>query len=102
MGRIYGAMVRRIGDELLAKCPDQFGRDFANNKEKVKTMLETDSKNLTNKVSGYVTSRISSSEKQKARLSKEQEGTTTQPDTETDAAGTQPDTETDAAGSESE
>jgi|GEM_PF-1209088 small subunit ribosomal protein S17e len=65
MGRIYGDLIKRVGEELLTKHPDLFNGDFESNKDKVKAALKTDSKKLINKVAGYITSKVNASNKTK-------------------------------------
>lgn len=66
MGRIYGGVVKRVGEELLTKYPGLFDGDFESNKDKVKTALNTDSKKMVNKVAGYITSKVNSLSKTRA------------------------------------
>lgn len=73
MGRIYGGPVKRIGDELINKYPGLFNGDFDNNKEKVRAVLNVESKKLVNKVAGYITSKINASDRAKPSSEEEVE-----------------------------
>ncbi len=58
MGRLYDARIKKIGDELVEKYQDVLGIDFYENKKIVSGKLNTNSKFVRNKVTGYVTSKI--------------------------------------------
>jgi len=73
MGRIYGTVVRKVGDELIARYPALFNENFEENKEKVSMLLKTESKVLKNKVAGYLTSRIRAANKMKATSAEQAE-----------------------------
>jgi len=58
LGRLYDARIKKIGDELVEKYQDVLGIDFYENKKIVSGKLNTNSKFVRNKVTGYVTSKI--------------------------------------------
>jgi small subunit ribosomal protein S17e len=57
MGNIRPTYIKRVGEELLVRFPDQFGTSFEDNKKKVSelTDLGASSKSMRNRVAGYVT-----------------------------------------------
>jgi small subunit ribosomal protein S17e len=48
--------VKRMSNELLERYPDKFTIDFNENKEAVKNLAIVRSKELRNKISGFITS----------------------------------------------
>lgn len=48
--------VKRMSNELLERFPDQFTIDFNENKEAIKNHAQVRSKELRNKIAGYITS----------------------------------------------
>ena len=55
MGRIKTTLVKRVTHELMSRHGNEFTEDFKKNKEIVNTLISTPSKNLRNKIVGYVT-----------------------------------------------
>lgn len=57
MGNIRPTYIKRVGEELLLRFPDQFSTNFEENKKKVNelTDLGGTSKSMRNRVAGYVT-----------------------------------------------
>ncbi|MGH2670544.1 MAG: 30S ribosomal protein S17e [bacterium] len=55
MGNIRPTYIKRVGEELLLRFPDQFGTDFDANKKKVSELTDMTSKSMRNRVAGYVT-----------------------------------------------
>jgi len=47
--------VKKIARELVTLYPDKFTTNFEDNKKLVKTLIEKSSPKLTNRISGYVT-----------------------------------------------
>ncbi len=50
--------VKRMSNELLERYPDKFTIDFNENKETIKNYAQIRSKELRNKIAGYITSVI--------------------------------------------
>ncbi len=48
--------VKRMSNELLERFPDKFTIDFNENKEAIKNHAQVRSKELRNKIAGYITS----------------------------------------------
>lgn len=48
--------VKRMANELLERYPDKFSIDFNENKETIKGYAHIRSKELRNKIAGYITS----------------------------------------------
>ncbi len=48
--------VKRMSNELLERFPDKFTVDFNENKEAIKNYAQVRSKELRNKIAGYITS----------------------------------------------
>lgn len=55
MGRIKTQLTKRIGRKLMDSHPEDFKRDFKENKEKVEKYLEIASPKLRNMITGHVT-----------------------------------------------
>jgi small subunit ribosomal protein S17e len=55
MGRIKTSLIKNIALELVEKHPDKFTKDFSQNKEAVKQLVEIKSKKLRNMIAGYIT-----------------------------------------------
>ncbi|HKX97638.1 MAG TPA: 30S ribosomal protein S17e [Candidatus Nitrosocosmicus sp.] len=50
--------VKKMANELLERYPDKFTSDFNENKETIKNFAIVRSKELRNKIAGYVTKNI--------------------------------------------
>lgn len=50
--------VKRMSNELLERYPDKFTVDFNENKDMIKNFATIRSKELRNKIAGYITSTI--------------------------------------------
>lgn len=55
MGNIRPTYIKRVGEELLERFPDQFGTSFDENKKKVSELTDLTSKSMRNRIAGYVT-----------------------------------------------
>jgi small subunit ribosomal protein S17e len=55
MGNIRPTYIKRVGEELMLKFPDQFGTSFEENKKKVSELTDLSSTSMRNRVAGYVT-----------------------------------------------
>ncbi|HEB37455.1 MAG TPA: 30S ribosomal protein S17e [Thermoplasmatales archaeon] len=55
MGNIRQTNIKNIAIELVERFPDQFSTDFQQNKKKVEELTDVASKELRNKIAGYVT-----------------------------------------------
>ncbi len=55
MGNIRQTYIKRVALELLRKHEDLFTEDFQANKELVGELTDTTSKELRNRIAGYVT-----------------------------------------------
>lgn len=57
MGNIRPTYIKRVGEELLLRFPDQFSTSFEENKKKVSELTDMGpvSKSMRNRVAGYVT-----------------------------------------------
>lgn len=47
--------VKQLGTVLLEQYPDAFNADFETNKESVETLTNVESKEVRNRIAGYVT-----------------------------------------------
>ncbi len=54
MGKVRTLLIKNISKELVNKYPDVFTTDFEKNKRILDKYLETDSKHLRNRISGYI------------------------------------------------
>ena len=54
-GKVRTELVKRIARELVKRFPDKFTTDFETNKKLVESLTNISSKNLRNRVAGYIT-----------------------------------------------
>jgi len=55
LGNVKPAFVKRIALELLQKFPEEFTDDFEKNKVLVEKLTTISTKNVRNRVAGYIT-----------------------------------------------
>ncbi len=55
LGNVKPAFVKRIALELLQKFPEEFTDDFEKNKALVEKLTTISTKNVRNRVAGYIT-----------------------------------------------
>jgi len=55
LGNIKTLHIKQIAIQLVERFPDQFTRDFDHNKKKVEELTDIKSKEVRNRVAGYVT-----------------------------------------------
>ncbi|MCD6330907.1 MAG: 30S ribosomal protein S17e [Thermoplasmata archaeon] len=55
MGNVKPAFVKKIALELIEKFPEEFTDDFEKNKMLVERLTTISTKNLRNRVAGYIT-----------------------------------------------
>ena len=68
--------VKKMANELLERYPDKFTSDFNENKETVKNFAIVRSKELRNKIAGYITKTVNRNlAQQNASLSYSEENT---------------------------
>jgi small subunit ribosomal protein S17e len=60
MGSIRQTFIKSTVDSLLRQYPGEFGTDFDANKEKVGKVAHVQSKEVRNRVAGYVTRKMAS------------------------------------------
>ena len=65
MGSIRQTYIKSTTDALLRQYPTEFGADFTENKAKVEQLATIQSKELRNRVAGYVTRKKASSKGRK-------------------------------------
>ncbi|MBO3762636.1 MAG: 30S ribosomal protein S17e [Thermoproteota archaeon] len=58
MGKIYDSKVKRVGEKILALYSHELSTDFYQNKKLISSIVNTNSKFLINKITGYVTSQV--------------------------------------------
>ena len=63
MGRIRQTFIKRVGEELVEKHPENFKADFETNKKQLEALresgeLDCPSKMVRNKLAGYMTRRM--------------------------------------------
>lgn len=51
---IKPAYVKKTGRQLMEEYPDAFGPDFEHNKEAVGKLTNVESKNVRNRIAGYI------------------------------------------------
>jgi small subunit ribosomal protein S17e len=52
---IKPSYIKRLGEEIIDRQPDRFGRDFGENKQGVNEIAVIGSKKVRNRVAGYIT-----------------------------------------------
>jgi len=62
LGKVRPERVKRSARELMSRFPNRFTADFEENKRIVKELTETSSSKLRNRIAGYITRLISTSE----------------------------------------
>ena len=74
--------VKKMANELLERYPDKFTSDFDENKETVKNFAIVRSKELRNKIAGYITKNVNRNlAQQNASLSYSEENTESREET---------------------
>ncbi len=58
MGTVKPAFIKRTAEELLEQYKDLFTEDFEHNKELVQKILKLESKEVRNRIAGYITRKI--------------------------------------------
>jgi len=58
LGKIYDSKVKRIGEKILMLYSNELSTDFYQNKKLISSIVNTSSKFLLNKITGYVTSQV--------------------------------------------
>jgi small subunit ribosomal protein S17e len=54
VGRIKSTNIKKAAVELYRKHPDKFQENFESNKQELKGILEVESKQVRNKIAGYL------------------------------------------------
>lgn len=74
--------VKKMASELLERYPDKFTSDFNENKETIKNFAIVRSKELRNKIAGYITKNVNRNlAQQNASLSYSEENTESREET---------------------
>ena len=60
MGSIRQTYIKSTVDALLRQYPNEFGTDFNENKAKVEKLANAQTKEVRNRLAGYVTRKMSS------------------------------------------
>lgn len=55
MGRVRTEQIKRIARELLRRYPEEFSKDFEENKRVVDALTQGTTPTMRNKIAGYVT-----------------------------------------------
>ena len=55
MGRIRTKFIKRTSRKFLEKYPNQFSKNFEENKKKIDQLADVPSKQLRNRIAGYIT-----------------------------------------------
>ncbi|MDY6775122.1 30S ribosomal protein S17e [Halorutilales archaeon Cl-col2-1] len=55
---IKPAYIKKTGRELLDRYPEVFTADFETNKEKVEELTNVESKDVRNRIAGYITKHV--------------------------------------------
>ena len=65
MGSIRQTYIKSTTDALLRQYPTEFGTDFDANKAKVEQLASVQTKELRNRIAGYVTRKMASKGRKK-------------------------------------
>ena len=65
MGSIRQTYIKSTTDMLLRTYPNEFGTDFSENKKKVEVLSSVQSKELRNRLAGYITRKVASKGRKK-------------------------------------
>jgi len=68
LGKVRTETVKRIAKDLLERHPDKFTVDYEANKQVIDQIVDSRSKRLRNRISGYVTGLKKMEERNKAPL----------------------------------
>jgi len=68
LGKVRTETVKRIAKDLLERHPDKFTVDYEANKQVIDQIVDSRSKRLRNRISGYVTGLKKVEERNKASL----------------------------------
>ncbi|HUL61837.1 MAG TPA: 30S ribosomal protein S17e [Methanocella sp.] len=60
MGSIRQTYIKSTVDALVRQYPNEFGTDFNENKDKVERLANVQTKEMRNRLAGYVTRKMSS------------------------------------------
>ncbi len=60
MGSIRQTYIKSTVDALLRQYPNEFGTDFNDNKDKVERLANVQTKEVRNRLAGYVTRKMAS------------------------------------------
>ena len=55
MGSVRTEQIKRTAKELIRRFPDKFTRDFENNKQMVKSLVQGGTPKVRNQIAGYIT-----------------------------------------------
>jgi len=64
MGNIRTAQIKNVSERLVKMFPEKFSKDFDQNKKIIDQLLNIKSKDVRNKVAGYITHLIERKPKQ--------------------------------------
>ncbi len=65
MGTVKPAFIKRTAEELLEQYKDLFTGDFEHNKRVVQKILQLESKEVRNRIAGYITRKINQEKKRR-------------------------------------
>ena len=55
MGNVMPTYIKSLGEQLIKKYGEKFSNDFDENKRVVTELTDIESKNIRNRVAGYIT-----------------------------------------------
>jgi len=68
MGNIRPAYIKTIGEALIRKYGSEFSSDFDHNKQKVEELTTIKSKQIRNRVAGYITRKMGRARAEQAQV----------------------------------
>jgi small subunit ribosomal protein S17e len=72
LGKVRVDIVKKTARKLMESYPDKFTMDFEENKQMVAQLLDSSTKWMRNRISGYVTTLKKIEEKRKAAMTAEE------------------------------
>ena len=68
LGKVRTEMIKRIAKDLLERHPDKFTADYEANRQIIDQVVDSRSKRVRNRISGYVTRLKKAEERNKAPM----------------------------------
>ncbi len=66
MGKVRSDHIKKASRKLVQKFPERFTKDFEDNKKALEVLAEIPSKKLRNRIAGYITRLVASTQETRA------------------------------------